>query len=107
MSIEKRSYLEEVDCKQFDALLRDLLQTVGAVSVVLDCAASTTPEQQARFLNLAREASARGTRTLKKVLWQWAGLRKDFEHEDTSRTSEAVTEAPNAEIRKTYIQLPP
>jgi hypothetical protein len=107
MSIEKRSYLEEADCQQFDTLLRDLLQTVGAVSVILDCAASTTPEQQARFLKLAREASDRGTRTLKKVLWQWADLRKDFDHEDTARTPEAVTEAPKAEIRKTYIQLPP
>ncbi len=98
MPIENRFYLEEAECQQFDEFIRDLLHTVGTVSVILDCAASTTPRQQARFLHLARETSARGTRTLKKVLWQWADLRKDFAEENTTRTPEALTETPKAEI---------
>lgn len=98
MPIENRFYLEEAECQQFDEFIRDLLQTVGTVSVILDCAASTTPGQQAWFLHLASETSARGTRTLKKVLWQWADLRKDFAEENTTRTPEALTETPKAEI---------
>jgi hypothetical protein len=107
MSIENRSYLEEAECQQFDKLFRELVQTIGAVSTILDCAASVPSESQAKYLQLAREASTRGTRTLKKVLWQWAGLRKDFAEEKTARSSEAVIEAPKPEIRQTDIQLQP
>ena len=35
---------------------------------------------------------------MKKVLWQWADLRKDFAEENTTRTPEALTETPKAEI---------
>jgi hypothetical protein len=100
MPTENRSYLEEVERQQFDKLLRELLQTVGAVSAILDCAASAPPESQLRFLLLARESAARGTRTLRKVLWQWVGIRKDSSEENTARSPEAIIKALKTEIRK-------
>ncbi len=35
MPIENRFYLEEAECQQFDEFIRDLLQTVGTMSVIL------------------------------------------------------------------------
>ncbi len=94
--------LDEPDCQEIERLLAELLDNVGAVTLILDCAAlSKNTQARTRFLRLARESSARGTLTLKKLLWHWSGLRRHDEEEKALLSPEAIIEALKAEIRKT------
>src|ERR1700674_5085502 len=95
--------MDEPDCQEFERLFDELLDNVGAVTLILDCALSENAHAHAptRFVNLAREASARGALTVKKLLWLWSGLRRHDGEEKTLRSPEAIVEALKAEIRKT------
>ncbi len=102
MAMENGFLLDEVECQLFDKIIAELLQNVGAVSALLDCAAAAVqPENHERFLRLAREASAKGTLTLKKLLWQWSGARRHALEGKALRSSEATIEALNADFQKT------
>jgi hypothetical protein len=93
--------MNEPDCQEIERLLGELLGNVGAVTLILDCAAlSENTEARTRFLRLARESSARGTLTLKKLLWHWSGLRRHDGEEKAQLSPEAIVEAMKAEIRK-------
>jgi hypothetical protein len=95
--------LNEVECQLFDKLFTELLQSVGVVSALFDCAAAAAvePENRERFLRLAREASLGGTLTLKKLLWQWAGFRRHALEGQALPSFEAIIEALNADPQKT------
>jgi hypothetical protein len=93
--------MNEPDCQEFERLFAELLGNVGAVTLILDCAAlSENTEARTRFLRLARESSARGTLTLKKLLWHWSGLRRHDGEEKALLSAEVIVEAMKAEIRK-------
>lgn len=93
--------MDEPDCQEIERLLAELLDNIGAVTLILDCALSENAHARTRFVKLAREASARGALTLKKLLWHWSGLRKHDGEEKTLLSPEAIVEALKAEIRKT------
>jgi len=93
--------VDEPDCQEIERLFAELLDNVGAVTLILDCTLSENTEARTRFLQLARESSARGTLTLKKLLWHWSGLRKHEGEEKTLLSPEAIVEALKAEIRRT------
>jgi hypothetical protein len=97
MATDTRVYLDEADRQELDRLTTELLQTVGALTAILECAALAQPKDQARFMCLARDSSTRGTRTLKSLLWKWARLREDFAEQTTARTPDHATDAPKAE----------
>jgi hypothetical protein len=106
MAMEKGFRLNEVECQLFDGLFTELVQNIGAVSALLDCAAAAVqPENRERFLRLARESSNKGTLTLKKLLWHWSGTRRLALEEQALRSSEATTEALNADSQKA--EVPP
>jgi hypothetical protein len=100
MAMENGFLLDEVECRLLDKLFTELVQNVGAVSAILDCAAAVQPETHERFLRLAREASAEGTLTLKKVLWQWSGFRRHTHEGKVLRAPEATVTVLDADVRK-------
>jgi len=100
MAKEKDLRLNEIECQLFDKLFTELLQNVGALSAILDCAVAVQPETRERFLRLARETSAKGTLTLKKLLWQWSGSRRHALEGNALQSFEATIEAPNADLQK-------
>lgn len=91
----------ESDCQEIERLFAELLDNVGAVTLILDCALSQNTRARTRFLKLARESSARGALTLKNLFWHWSGLRRHDGEEKTLLSLEAIAEALKAEIRKT------
>jgi hypothetical protein len=80
--------VDEETWQMLERLCDEIIDTSGMVEAFLEMALTMEGEERTRILKAAKNLSLRGTKSVKKFLWQWAGLREQAQDPFLSSTGE-------------------